>query len=170
MLGALKRDLPAAQWSALNQADGADRWKRLRHHVRRVTLARNQVAIEFAKEGARVEIPICLKTRRGETLIVTPLGPGTSARLNATLVKTLSRAWTWRLALERGRARSATELARADGCTVRYVTRILRLAYLAPDIIEAILAGRQPGELTLARLLKTDLPLDWDAQREALRF
>jgi hypothetical protein len=61
-------------------------------------------------------------------------------------------------------------LARADGCTVRYVTRILRLAYLAPDIIEAILAGRQPGELTLARLLKSDLPLDWHAQREALRF
>ena len=49
-------------------------------------------------------------------------------------------------------------------------TRILRLAYLAPDIIEAILAGRQPGELTLARLLKIDLPLDWHAQREALRF
>ncbi len=114
--------------------------------------------------------PIGLKTRGGETLIVTPLGPGTSPRLNATLVKTLSRAWTWRLALERGRVRSAAELARAEGCTVRYVTRILRLAYLAPDIIEAILAGRQPGELTLARLLKTDLPLDWHAQREALQF
>jgi hypothetical protein len=53
---------------------------------------------------------------------------------------------------------------------VRYVTRILRLAYLAPDIIEAILAGRQPCELTLACLLMTELPLDWHAQREALRF
>jgi hypothetical protein len=90
--------------------------------------------------------------------------------VNATLVKTLRRAWNWRLSLERGRVCSAAELARAEGCTVRYVTRILRLAYLAPDIIEAILAGRQPGELTLARLLKIDLPLDWHAQREALRF
>jgi site-specific DNA recombinase len=170
VLGAFKRELPAAESKAFHQADGANRWKLLRHHVRRVTLARNQVAIEFAKEGIRVEIPICLKTRGGETLIVTPLGPSTGPRVDATLVKTFSRAWNWRLSLERGRVRSAVELARADGCTVRYVTRILRLAYLAPDIIEAILAGRQPCELTLARLLKIDLPLDWHAQREALGF
>ena len=79
---------------------------------------------------------------------MTPLGSGTPPRLNATLIKTLTRAWHWRQALERGRVRSAAELARAEGCTVRYVTRILRLAYLAPDLIEAILAGREPAELT----------------------
>ena len=170
VLGALKRTLPAAQWAAFHQADEATRWTLLRQHVRRVTLDRSRVTIEFAKEGTRVEIPICLKTRGGETRIVTPLEPNTRPRVDATLVKTLTRAWSWRLSLERGRVRSAVELARAEGCTVRYVTRILRLAYLAPDVIEAILAGRQPGELTLARLLKLDLPLDWPAQREALGF
>jgi site-specific DNA recombinase len=72
--------------------------------------------------------------------------------------------------LERGRVRPPVHLARADDCTTRYVTRILKLAYLAPDIIEAILAGRQPCDLSLARLLKTDLPLDWQAQRQALGF
>jgi len=65
---------------------------------------------------------------------------------------------------------SAVESAQASGCTVRYVTRLLKVAYLAPDIIEAILAGRQPHELTLAQLFRTDTPLDWRAQRQALGF
>jgi hypothetical protein len=170
VLSALKEHLTAARWTAFNQTDGAIRWKLLRQHVRRVTLARDQVAIEFTGDGARVEIPICLKTRGGETLIVTPLGPSKNPRVDASLVKALSRAWNWRASLERGRVSSPVELARTDGCTVRYVTRILRLAYLPPDVIEAILAGRQPCDLTLARLLKIDIPLDWQAERQALGF
>jgi hypothetical protein len=66
--------------------------------------------------------------------------------------------------------RSVVEFAQASRCTVRYVTRLLKIAYLAPDIIEAILAGRQPHELTLAQLFRTDIPLDWQRQREALGF
>ncbi|WP_246337306.1 hypothetical protein [Azospirillum oleiclasticum] len=58
-----------------------------------------------------------------------------------------------------------------EGVSDRYVGHLLPLAFLAPDIVEAIVAGRQPPGLTAESLIKrTDLPLDWDRQREALGF
>ena len=52
-----------------------------------------------------------------------------------------------------------------------YVTRLLRLTYLAPDIVTALVEGRQPIELTAKRLMDdTRLPLEWQAQRELLGF
>jgi hypothetical protein len=52
-----------------------------------------------------------------------------------------------------------------------YFTRVLRLAYLAPDIVEAIIEGRQPPELTANKLIRVkSLPIDWPGQREALGF
>ena len=52
-----------------------------------------------------------------------------------------------------------------------YFTRVLRLAYLAPDIVEAIVFGRQPRDLSANRLVRRlDLPTDWAGQREYLGF
>jgi hypothetical protein len=62
-------------------------------------------------------------------------------------------------------------LAERNGINGSYFTRVLRLAYLAPDIVEAIVAGRQPAELTAERLVRVqDLPLDWLGQRVYLGF
>ena len=55
--------------------------------------------------------------------------------------------------------------------TASYFTRVLRIAYMAPDIIEAIVEGRQPPELTANTLVRLkNLPIDWPGQREALGF
>jgi hypothetical protein len=51
-------------------------------------------------------------------------------------------------------------LAKRDGITRRYVRRLVDLAFLSPDLAEAILQGRQPVELTATRLIELDLPLD----------
>ena len=59
------------------------------------------------------------------------------------------------------------EIGRAKGVNATYVSRVLRLTLLAPDIVEAILDGRQPAELQLDDLL-VGLPLDWEGQRYAL--
>jgi hypothetical protein len=64
---------------------------------------------------------------------------------------------------------SLNDLAGESGVNDRYTSRILRSAFLAPDIVEAILEGRQPAGMTLDRMLD-DLPLDWDKQRRALGF
>jgi hypothetical protein len=61
----------------------------------------------------------------------------------------------------RGRARSLRELAERDGITRRYVRRLVDLAFLSPELVEAILQGPQPVELTATRLTELDLPLDW---------
>ncbi len=68
-----------------------------------------------------------------------------------------------------GGAPSTSAIAKEEGVTERYVSRIMRLAFLAPDIVEAILDGYQPADLELERLLK-GIPISWDAQRRALGF
>jgi len=71
--------------------------------------------------------------------------------------------------LDNGEVGSVTELADRLDADRSYTARILRLNLLAPDIIEAILAGREPSGLSLAELTQT-LPLLWSEQRELFRF
>ena len=87
------------------------------------------------------------------------------------LVKILGRAHDWFTSLAAGKARSAAEIARDEGLTRSYVARVVRLAFLAPDITEAILNGRQPPELNAEHLVRCSrLPLAWDDQRRLLGF
>jgi hypothetical protein len=81
-----------------------------------------------------------------------------------TLVKALVRAHRWRRKIESGQARSITDLAEHEGVTVAYVCRLQPLTCLAPDIVEAILDGRQPKGLRLAEMLGNG-PLGWQEQR-----
>ena len=98
------------------------------------------------------------------------IGDGSVPRERDTaLVKTVFRAHEWFERLKNGDAQSVRDIARTEGLTGSYVTRVLRLAFLAPDIVEAILNGRQPVELTADRLLlREDLPLNWREQRQRL--
>ena len=132
----------------------------LRDKVRRIEIGAERIAIQTTRDT--IEVPVCLKTRGGEKLLVAPRCEHheRTPRIDPTLVKALARAWIWRRALERGSARSVMDLASQAGHTERYVTRLLRLAYLAPDIIDAILEGSQPLSLTLERLRTIDIPVD----------
>ena len=84
------------------------------------------------------------------------------SRVDDTLVKALARAFRWRRLLDHG---TVDEIARAEGINPSYVSRILRLTLLAPDIVESILDGRQPPTLTLGRVMKP-YPLEWERQRK----
>jgi hypothetical protein len=90
--------------------------------------------------------------------------PARKPSRDETLVKALVRAHRWRRRIESGRAKSITDLAEQEGVTMAYVCRLLPLTCLAPDIVEAILDGRQPKELRLAEMLGNGL-LGWDEQR-----
>jgi hypothetical protein len=119
-----------------------------------------------------IRIPIRLQRRGGRKLIVTPEGVAVPARKpsrDETLVKALIRAHRWRRRIESGHARSITDLAEQEGVTDAYVCRLLPLTCVAPDIVEAILDGRQPRGLRLAEMLGNG-PLAWNAQREACGF
>ncbi len=85
------------------------------------------------------------------------------------MVKALARAFRWRRMLETGRYTTIDELARAEKINASYVSRIVRLTLLAPAIVEAILDGRQPPEMTLPVLMRP-FPAEWASQRKALFY
>jgi hypothetical protein len=118
-----------------------------------------RVALEL--DTLTIRIPIRLQRRGGRKLIVTPEGaaaPAPKPRRDETLIKALVRAHRWRRRIESGQAKSITDLAEQGGVTDAYVCRLLRLTCLAPDIVEAILDGRQPKGLRLAQMLGNGAP------------
>ena len=82
---------------------------------------------------------------------------------DSTLVKALARAFRWKRMLESGEFATIAELAEQEGIAPSYMTRVLRLTLLGPDIVEAILDGKQGPEVTLARVLEP-FPLAWQQQ------
>src|SRR5919106_1052970 len=111
-----------------------------------------------------VRIPMRFQRRGGRKRIVAPdgseLAPATRPQPDGTLAKALARAWRWQRMLEEGRFASVSEIGDAENISKSYVSRILRLALLAPDIVEAILAERTSAGLMLAGL-ERPLPADW---------
>ena len=119
-----------------------------------------------------IRIPMRLQRRGGRKLIMTPEGAAAPVRKpsrDETLVKALVRAHRWRRKIESGQAKSITDLAEQEGVTDAYVCRLLPLTCLAPDIVEAILDGRQPNGLRLAEMLGNG-PVGWEDQRGAWRL
>ena len=91
------------------------------------------------------------------------------ANVDPVLVRLLVRAHAIRARLLEDPSLTLKEIAAEEGVSSSYVTRLVRLAFLAPDIVTAILSGRHPPQLTANRLMDdTRLPLDWRAQRELL--
>jgi hypothetical protein len=128
--------------------------------------------ISFSKDGRTVtaRIPVRFRQRAGRKQILTPPGavPWSPApRVDHSLLKAVVRAHRWREMLESGEYASAADLAKAEKVNDSYVSRILRLTLLAPDIVEAIATGRQPPRLQLDDLLKP-LPAVWARQRSEL--
>jgi hypothetical protein len=119
-----------------------------------------------------IRIPIRLQRRGGRELIMAPervAAPARKPSRDETLVKALVRAHRWRRRIESGRPRSITDLAEQEGVTVAYVCRLLPLTCLAPDIVEAILDGRQSKALRLAEMLGNGA-LAWEEQRSVWGF
>lgn len=85
-------------------------------------------------------------------------------RVDNAMVKALARAFRWRKMLDDGKDATLKDLAGAKGLPPSYVSGILRLTLLSPDIVEAVLDGRQPGDLQLERLMQ-GMPIDWAKQR-----
>ena len=94
--------------------------------------------------------------------------PNNSARRDPALIKAIARGRAWFDELATGRALSLQALAKRDAITRRYIRRLVGLALLSPELVEAILQGRQPVALTATRLTELDLPLDRTEQRRLL--
>jgi hypothetical protein len=110
-------------------------------------------------------------TRRGaETKLVLPglAQQKQNSRCDPALIKAIARGRAWFEELATGRARSLQELAKRDGISRRYIRRLVGLAFLSPQLVEAILQGRQSVALTATWLTELHLPLDWTEQHKLL--
>jgi len=119
-----------------------------------------------AAQMLTVRVPLAVRQRGGRKLVLTPGGManrGASAA-DTTLVKALARAFRWSRMMETGRYGTLNELAAAEKINSSYVSRLLRLTLLAPDLVEAVLNGRQPEGMTLPALMEP-FPVEWDGQR-----
>jgi site-specific DNA recombinase len=115
--------------------------------------------------------PMQLKRRGVELRLIVGDHNRSAAVVDLSLLKAVARAHRWFDELSTGKARSLAAIAAREGLAVRYVGRLIRLAFLAPDIVESIVEGRQPTTLTAEALTRRiELPLSWCSQRTALNI
>jgi hypothetical protein len=159
--------------------------------VRRVTIAQDEVAIEIDHNGLLerlldreaasqsrgrdcppilIEVPVRFRRRGVEAKLVVLDQKHGASEPDGNLVKALARAHQWWHRILRGEADGVSDIARAEGLCRTYVTRVLCLAFLAPEITRAILGGSHPKELTAKQLITSalDIPPLWSDQRELL--
>jgi hypothetical protein len=118
-----------------------------------------------ANNTTRVFIPLTQRRRNGRARIVPP-EPGThfqSRSQDPHILKALGRAWAWRRRLEAGEAATIHEIAKAEGFTDRFVSRMVRLAYLSPDVLERLVISRDPPSVSLNDLIEATYQL-WAEQ------
>jgi hypothetical protein len=119
-----------------------------------------------------VRVPISIRKRGGRKLVLFTDGTSVTPtpvcrRIDSAMVKAIARAFRWREKLESGEYATIREIAAAEKINDTYVGRVLRLTPLTPDIVEAILDGRQPTGLQLDRLMRR-FPVGWREQHGLL--
>src|SRR5438445_2180802 len=178
----------AARLAAVLKRSPAERAKVVRDLIEKIVVEENTITIRIRRSslsgGAvappssenpsdtpiELTAPVAFRRRGVEMRLVLPEVAIQNDRLRCdpTLIKAIARGRAWFEELAAGRARSLRELAERDGITRRCVRRLVDLASLSPELVEVILHGRQPVELTATRLTELDLPLDWTDQRSLL--
>jgi DNA invertase Pin-like site-specific DNA recombinase len=142
-------------------------------HVNRKTLW-SFIADEYISETQEYDDNLVLAVkaqflkRRGQVRLVLPPDSPLAKPLEVpSLIRAMAKAHNWVDQIQKGTALNQRAIAASTGLDKRYVSRILPLAFLAPDITEAILDGRQPGALSLSDCI--NLPLNWFEQHQALK-
>ncbi|MBF0370486.1 MAG: hypothetical protein HQL52_13620 [Magnetococcales bacterium] len=126
--------------------------------------------MKLASDGKTIVIRIPYRFRRtgGRKEIIAPEGVESAflppTRPDEALIRALVRAFRWQEMMESGQAASVKDLATREKIDPSYVARTLRLTLLAPDIVEAILEGRQPESLSVEKM-RLQFPVAWEEQR-----
>ena len=118
-----------------------------------------------SNDKIRVVIPLTIRRRNGRPKIMPPETTVVqqSHSPHPHILKALGRAWAWRRKLEAGEATTIYDIARAQNVTGRFVSRIMRLAYLSPDVLERLLVRREPPTVSINDLVDATY-LPWAGQ------
>jgi len=138
--------------------------------IRKIACPTSPGSGEEDAEAKSYTLPLPTARPRARKEIIIPAGrDGPARRANHALVVAIARARTWMRDLRSGEYADTREIARHFQLNEAHVRRLLRFAYLAPDVIGAIVEGRQPPSLTV-RLLLQGVPCSWSDQRKAFGF
>ncbi len=147
--------------------------------VERVVLKRDGIQLTlvltpYIPKGGSVpititrDIPMQIR-RRGVEMRLVINGDNAATKPDPSLIKAIARAHVWFEELSSGKTRSISAIAKRERIDKGYVSHLINLAFLAPDIIEAIVASQQPADFTVHKLIKGMLlPLKWKEQRSAI--
>lgn len=121
------------------------------------------------KQTVTIRVPMRFERRGGRKVVIAPSDGEVQqgwrvSSVDSALVKAVSRAFRWQTMLESGDHQTVSDLAKAEKINPSYLARILRLTLLAPDIVEAILDGRQSGTATL-KTLRQPFSVEWEKQK-----
>ena len=126
------------------------------------------------RDGFSEFVPLRITRRCGRKIILAPPAEEAQGGAGETeanpLVKAIARGFRYRDMLDSGEYSSQVALAAKAGISRSYLSRLIRLTLLAPDIIEGIVEGREPEGLSVETLMRGDYPDDWIGQRAALGF
>jgi hypothetical protein len=117
-----------------------------------------------------VRIPLVFRKHGGRKTVISPDGSAwepASPIVDRALVRAIARAFRWQRQLDKGTHATFDDLAKAEGVSQSHVSRMLRLTLLSPDLVEAILEGRQPEGMRLEGLL-AGFPDEWRCQRDCV--
>lgn len=144
--------------------------------LRKVEITPSGTPRQYEMGGHSVTfVPLAIKRRNSSKVLVPPPGAA-NARIRTSvdlpMIRTLGKAFYWQRLLDSGEVENATELARRFRLEPGWVAEVLRMTRLAPDIVQAIVDGRQPRHLNLhaVRGRQAEVPLDWQAQRVLFGF
>ena len=172
---------------------GDPNWTEIRRHIVKVGVTPGQIALDLkaaslarlggpealvlrleptdqvaaAGDAIRITINVALVRRGGKTVAVNAQGGPAidKPKLDKVLASALIKAEAWRKRLLSGEVATVEELAQEEGVKASYVARVIRTAFLSPDLKRAVLSGRQSPSLTLQVTMTKGVPLDWDDQR-----
>lgn len=116
-------------------------------------------------ETVQVFIPLAIRKRNGRPRIVVPhtQRSDTEQKQQPHILRAIGRAWSWRRKLESGEVSTIYEIAKAEGVTDRYVSRMMRLAYLSPEVLQGLALERQAAEMSVKDLIEASY-LVWHQQ------
>jgi hypothetical protein len=131
---------------------------------------------EIDDKTLSVLIPIKIRKKKGYVTMILPEGAKeyedieNPQNYNEKLTQAFAKAHKWKIMLKQKEVDSLSEIAAIEKVDKAYIAKIFKLNYVAPDIVEAILDGQQPQDLTLRDFTKKSIPDLWEEQRMIFGF
>ena len=162
--------LETAQETVRQLQDGSTQYEALRKLVQHITVHQTRLEIylntDTSQNGSLIEVPIQIK-RLGLAVRLIVGNTAARPRIDKKLLALINKSYRWFELLETGRCESLAAIGKIEGIGSTYVSRVMNLAFLSPDILQIIAQGKQPNHVTADKLVRMGIPpIEWSAQWE----